>query len=376
MDFLHALDQIIERALSEKVDLVLFAGDAYKDRNPQPTFQREWGMRMMKLAEAGIPTLLLVGNHDVAPAATRAHTLQEYKTLAVPHMHVADELRLWRPADLEGVPVQILAVPWVSRSSLMTRQDTTGLSNAEVYRELENRVSAAIEHLLSQADPTIPLIVTAHATVQGAVFGSERNVMLGHEVALSPGLLRDKRIDYVALGHIHKHQELNEGLHPPIVYPGSIERIDFGEAKEKKGFVLAQIGRGETTWAFVGLKTRPFYDYKADTPHQASFMEDILRQLPQASDTANAVCRLQLTYPRDWEALLDEGAINARFAEAFNFHIQKNRLVAERARLGETVAVEELAPLALLETYWQTKNMPTEELEPLKGLAQELFGDF
>ncbi|MBE2200850.1 MAG: metallophosphoesterase, partial [Anaerolinea sp.] len=112
VDFLKSLDQIIDRALSEPVDLVIFAGDAYKDRNPHPTFQREWGLRMMKLSQAGIPTLLLVGNHDVSPASGRAHTLHEYTTLAVPHIHVADRIRRFGPDDLGGLPVQIITVPW------------------------------------------------------------------------------------------------------------------------------------------------------------------------------------------------------------------------------------------------------------------------
>jgi exonuclease SbcD len=42
LDFLKSLDTIVDTAISEKVDLVLFAGDAYKDRSPAPTFQREW----------------------------------------------------------------------------------------------------------------------------------------------------------------------------------------------------------------------------------------------------------------------------------------------------------------------------------------------
>ena len=73
LDFLRSLDVIIETAISEKVDLVIFAGDAYKDRNPAPTFQREWGRRIMRLSQAGIPTILLVGNHDLSPAVRRAH---------------------------------------------------------------------------------------------------------------------------------------------------------------------------------------------------------------------------------------------------------------------------------------------------------------
>ena len=55
IDFLTSLDTIVERAIAENVDLVIFAGDAYKDRTPQPTYQREWGKRIMKLSQAGIP---------------------------------------------------------------------------------------------------------------------------------------------------------------------------------------------------------------------------------------------------------------------------------------------------------------------------------
>jgi exonuclease SbcD len=81
LDFLKSLDTIVDTAISERVDLVLFAGDAYKDRTPAPTFQREWGKRVMRLSRAGIPTLLLVGNHDLSPALGRAHALESFDTL-------------------------------------------------------------------------------------------------------------------------------------------------------------------------------------------------------------------------------------------------------------------------------------------------------
>jgi exonuclease SbcD len=57
LDFLHALDMIVDAAIREKVQMVIFAGDAYKDRNPSPTYQREWGRRIMRLSQANIPTL-------------------------------------------------------------------------------------------------------------------------------------------------------------------------------------------------------------------------------------------------------------------------------------------------------------------------------
>ena len=375
MDFLAALDQVVETAVSQQVDLVLFAGDAYKDRNPQPTFQREWGRRMMRLSQAGIPTLLLVGNHDVSPAAGRAHTLHEFATLNVPHIHVADTIRLFTPAEL-GVPAQVITIPWVSPNRFMVYEEMADKGREAVLAEAETIVGQRVAALIAQADPDLPLILTAHASVQGAVYGSERMVMLGHELVLGGGLLNDRRLDYVALGHIHKHQCLTaKGSHPPIVYPGSIERIDFGEAKETKGFVLASVSRGQTDWTFEKLQTRRFIDRKIDTAQADSFMADILAQLPAPEKVAGAICRIQLNYPRDWEPLLDENAINAHFADAFSLQIQKHRQLEKRARLGDTAGVESLPPADLLATYWRSNGLGESEIEALQSLAADILAE-
>ena len=71
-DFLDSLDQVVEFALNEGVDLVLLAGDAYKGRDPTQTHQREFAKRLNRLSQAGIPTFLLVGNHDLPAASSRA----------------------------------------------------------------------------------------------------------------------------------------------------------------------------------------------------------------------------------------------------------------------------------------------------------------
>src|SRR5512140_2593353 len=119
LDFLKSLDTIVDAAINEKVDMVIFAGDAYKDRSPAPTFQREWGKRIMRLSEAKIPTLLLVGNHDISPAAGRAHAIQEFDTLHVPYIRVLQKPEFLSSQKLENLPIQIIAIPWIPRSGLM-----------------------------------------------------------------------------------------------------------------------------------------------------------------------------------------------------------------------------------------------------------------
>jgi exonuclease SbcD len=372
MDFLSSLDQIIDRAIEEQVDLVLFAGDAYKDRNPQPTFQREWGRRMMRLSEASIPTILLVGNHDVTPSAGRANTVQEFSTLAVPHIHVADRIRLLGPEQL-GINLQVITVPWISRSALMTREDVAGRKLDEILQIMEDRVAQAIQELIDDADPALPLILTAHAGVQGAHYGSERAVMLGHELVLGGAVVGDKRLDYVALGHIHKHQSLSDGRQPPIVYSGSIERIDFGEVKEKKGFVMAKVSRGFTDWRFVPLKTRPFIDREIKIESADTFMQEIMSHLPQPEDVEGAICRLQLSYPREWEPLVDEKPIAERFASALSLQIVKHRQSTNRSRLGNLVAVETLTRREMLDQYWSNIGLEEKEVEAMRALAEEIL---
>ena len=72
LDFLRRLDEMIDYGLEREVDLVLFSGDAFKTRNPNPTYQRAFARRVKRLADAGVPIVLLVGNHDLPTMVQRA----------------------------------------------------------------------------------------------------------------------------------------------------------------------------------------------------------------------------------------------------------------------------------------------------------------
>ncbi len=131
---------------------------------------------------------------------------------------------------------------------------------AEAFGNIEERLTRLVNQWLEKADPSLPIVLTAHASVEGAKYGSEQTVMLGSDLVLPGSLVRDPRLDYAALGHIHKSQNLNENAHPPVVYPGSIERIDFGEAGDDKYFVIAEVTRGRTDIQWRKLDVRPFID--------------------------------------------------------------------------------------------------------------------
>lgn len=378
MDFLKSLDEIVQTAIDEDVDLVIFAGDAYKDRSPAPTYQREWGKRIMRLSRAGIQTLLLTGNHDISPATGRAHAIQEFDTLEVPHVKVLDKPQFLSPADLEGLPVQIIALPWISRSGLMASQELGGTDMEENYKILGERISELIENWLSEADPNIPTILTAHASVEGAKYGSERMVMLGNDVVLPPALVKDKRLDYVALGHIHKPQNLNEGGHPPVIYPGSIERVDFGEAGDRKYFILADVSKGNTDVTWRELENiRPFIDIHVTLTSDEAINHKLQEALPSQEDLEDAILRMVIEYQREWEALIDETTLRALAAPAFEFHLVKRPISQARVRLPEGRAASSLDVVELLDIYWDasSQDIGDEKKQKLNQIAKSIIDE-
>ena len=373
LDFLKSLDTIIDAAIHEKVDMVIFAGDAYKDRSPAPTFQREWGRRIIRLSQAKIPTLLLVGNHDLSPAAGRAHAIQEFDTLQVPFVKVLQKPEFLRPEQLWDLPVQVIAMPWITRSGLMANLALSAANTAELFSNLESRISGLIEDFIQEADQTLPLILTAHASIEGATFGAERMVMLGSDLVLPTSVVKDPRLDYVAMGHIHKPQDVNQGHHPPVVYPGSIERIDFGEANEDRCFVIATIEKGkDTEYEWVKIEgTRQFIERRANLTSSENVTEFLKSYLPR--DLAEAIVKLTVEYPREWDVLIDEPALRKHAEQAFEFHLVKKPKTASRVRIPEGQVVSSMSPLDLLAQYFDSTKVNNKD--DLQKLAMEIISD-
>ncbi len=378
MDFLKSLDEIVQTAIIKDVDLVIFAGDTYKDRSPAPTFQREWGKRIMQLSRAGILTLLLTGNHDISPATGRAHAIQEFDTLDVPHVKVLHKPQFLTSADLEGLPVQVLALPWVSRSGLIASLALDDAEPDKVLETLSTRLGDLVNTWLDGADPELPTILTAHASVEGAMYGTERMVMLGKDLVLPPALVKDQRFDYVALGHIHKPQNLNEGSHPPVIYPGSIERVDFGEAEDRKFFIVAEVAKQNTQVSWHELENiRPFIDIHVKLESDQGINQKLQNAIPPQKDLENAIVRMVIEYQRDWESLIDETALRNLTTAAFEFHLVKRPQMEARVRLPEGRTASSLGAIELLDLYWDASktNLEEDKKEALNKLAKRIIDE-
>ncbi len=315
MDFLRRLSEVVDYALDSEIDLVLFAGDAYKTRDPNSTYRREFARRIKRLADAGIPVVLLVGNHDLPVQERRASSIEVFHTLDVHNVWVAGRERLRVLKTRRGASIQVVAVPYPIRQRLLAHEEYKNKTIAEMDALMQDLVAESIRAMAAQVDSSIPAVLVGHFSVSEAKLGSERTVMLGRDVVVLKSVLADPAWDYVALGHIHRHQELNGGRQPPIVYCGSLERIDFGEEKEPKGFVVAEVRRGQAEWKFHPVAARPFVTIRADVREAADPLAALLDTIAK-HDTDDAVVRVIVQAQSEQEGLIRDADVRRVLQDA------------------------------------------------------------
>jgi len=376
-DFLDSLEQVVEFALNEGVDLVLLAGDAYKGRDPTQTHQREFAKRLNRLSKAGIPTFLLVGNHDLPAASSRATAVDIFPTLEVANIHVGNSLKTYDVPTPSG-PLQVLAVPWPKRSAILSREDSRGMSIEQVRQTLEERLTDGIEVAASHLDPTIPAILTGHVTVNGATVGTERSMMLGQDHVLLVSALVRPQVEYVALGHIHKHQILRPDP-PMVVYSGSLQRVDFSEEGDEKGFCVIDLdpaapqGQRMTKFEFHKLDARSFVTVDVTLePQDVDPTATVVRAIAR-KEIAGAVVRVRISLAAESDAHLKETEIRAALEPAhFIASISREVAGTRRTRISPSEG-EDLQPMQALGLYLDSKNIEGERREKIMRKAEELM---
>jgi exonuclease SbcD len=372
VDFLTRLDSVVEYAIEHEADVVLFAGDAFRTRSPNPTHQREFAQRIRRLSQAEIPTVLLVGNHDVPVMEQRASSIEIFATLDVPHVTVAARPDLLHIQTRHG-PLQLVTIPYPVRQRLLTREQFRQMRQEALDRAVSEAVVSLIEGFAARLDPQLPAVLAGHFSVDSAHWGSERNIMIGRDVAVPISALVDVVWDYVALGHIHQHQDLNAGKMPPVVYAGSLERVDFGEEKQPKGFCWAEVQRGMTTWRYVEVQARPFITIRVDVRREAEPLRAAEHAIT-ARDLSGAVVRLVVQMTPEQEPRLRDVDLSPLLADAFFAQVNRDVERIARDRL-DGLEPDAMTPLHLLERYLQSKGKAETEIAPYLVEAQAIFAE-
>ncbi|MGA2159269.1 MAG: exonuclease SbcCD subunit D [Dehalococcoidia bacterium] len=377
IDELKALDAVIEFAISDNADLVLFCGDAYKNREPSPTYQREFARRIRRLSEAKINTVVVVGNHDLAGSPGKASSVEIFDTLDIDYVHVANKpgiLNITAGKD----EIQVAVFPWPRRTALLAKEDVKNLGMGQVIEQLQDAMADKLVELAGNIDPARPAVLAAHVALASAKTGTEKNMVIGNDPVVMLSTIANPVYDYIALGHVHRQQVLSET--PPVVYAGSLERLDFGDEGEDKGFYVAEIkqtreGR-HVEYEFHKMPARKFLTLEIEVPdNEVDPTRRILDEIAARSGAiTGAIVRLKLSLPGHTTAALRDGEIFKALKEAYNVSIARDIRRTSRIR-SEGWLKETLTPLDALRKYMETQNIAIERRQKLLEYGEKLINE-
>ena len=335
LDTRRSLETVVQRALDDAVDVFLFCGDAYHTADPTPTQQKILAECLRPLAEAGIPMVMIVGNHDHPVTYGRASSLDIFEYVdGTVHCYRRPPSSV-QVLDTPGGPLQLIPLPWPIRSQILTKDEYRSMTPEELRQFIEEKYVTYVQRRANdireeivvegadgrehQLSPDVPTVLAGHVTVQGAeLAGSERTTLISSEPKFTVGQLAVPPVDYVALGHVHRAQNRQPDAHPPVVYAGSVERVTFSERDDEKGCYRVDIDPTAapiTEVTFVPTPARPFVALQVDARDAEAPTERILSAIDSA-EIDDAVVRVRYHVEEAQLSLVDQDRIRDALAAA------------------------------------------------------------
>jgi exonuclease SbcD len=255
-DFARCVDFVLTASVAKKKalddtygpDEVPFVfnhtGDGYKTWHPAPV-EMNVMHRTKLLQDYGIQGRIVVGNHDWPESEDHGgmHCFTEMKTLGGA-LQVIDEPTIIPVTSKNILIANYIYIPHIPKAKLQR----AGLS----YRDYFKR---AMNELIARCPDGSRIILFTHCYIKEAAVGTS-DLVVESDRQISVEDLKDPRLMAVFLGDIHKAQKLADK--PMVLYPGSIDRIDFGEANDAKGIAYYEVWGNEIKVEFIPTPARKF----------------------------------------------------------------------------------------------------------------------
>ncbi|MFJ3927581.1 exonuclease SbcCD subunit D [Streptomyces sp. NPDC090022] len=224
------VDHLVEAVREHEVDAVLVAGDIYDRAVPPLPAVELYDRALHRLADIGVPTVMISGNHDSARRLGFGAALigRAGIHLRTDPAGCADPVVL---ADVHG-DVALYGLPYLEPALVKDEFAAGRVSHEAVLGAAMDRVRAD----LAARAPGTRSVVLAHAFVTGGqTSDSERDITVGGVAAVPAAVFEG--VDYVALGHLHGCQTINERVR----YSGSPLAYSFSEAGHRKSMWLVEL---------------------------------------------------------------------------------------------------------------------------------------
>ena len=371
-DIVKVMDFAADRIIEKNCDLVLFAGDMFKDArvfldraSVEITAAVKW---LRKFSDAVIPVAMISGtpSHD----AVAAYEL--IKQMRIPNVYVYTEPGIWNNA------ISIACLPGINRSTMASKEEFSKMPAHQLNQLITERINQAVIGLAAECSS--PSILLSHITTVGAETAWE-DLLQQQEPLLTKTAIEGAGFDLVCLGHLH-NAHMVQGLNTPVYYCGSPERLSFGEEENKPGFWIYDLSTPERTASFIETPARDFWtlflDWNEEDPDTVmEFLSDVKLAISGTAGietpVKDAIVRVRYEVTDQQAKQINQSQISKDLYELEAYYVHAIEAKIRRTnRTRSAEATSDLTPSEALKMWARVNEVAEADLAELTKRAEGL----
>jgi exonuclease SbcC len=370
LDVIDNCEKIIEDAISNHADHVIFLGDVYDRKIISPTIRKIVRKRIFDpLLKANIPVLIIGGNHDSSRNPRRGVDLEDLTSY--PNVEVVTDYS-GKIIESKGKKIGILCLPFIhyeillalaqKKGYLITEKDQT---HSVAQTIVETYVSNMCENDLKDCDHRI---LIGHYYLKGSKFRETSNPSTIYgEFQLNEQMIQKKYFDLVMFGHVHLKQTLYND--DRIVVLGSSDRIHMGERDSQKYYAIYE--PEEDKLEYKEIICRTLLKVEIQIPKTTKeITKYLIEKLPEQNIVKDAVCQIIVKYTKDKHLHIDKNAIDEYLSGSFYTTIN---YIEQSEEDIQHLREANLAPTSLFKDFLTQKYHDDEYFPDLLSVGSELI---
>lgn len=373
LDVINTCEKIINEAIKEKADFVIFLGDLYHRKNISPTIRKIVREKIfLPLNQNNIKTIILGGNHDSTRNPQRGVDIQELANFSNVDVYTSIKSKV---IETNGSKIGFIFLPYLHFDVLVNIFKEKRIVSEDFLKDKDNYIIAqhifrnfikqTCENKLKECDKRILL---AHYYLEGAKIRETNNPsMIYGEFHFNKEMVQKDYFDLVIFGHIHLKQTMwNDDR---IIIPGSIDRIDMGERNSDKFYCVYDVENNDIE--FHKIECRKIFQFEIEIPDDVEDLtEYLLTNLPEKEEIKEAVCKIHIHYPKGKETSIDKYQLESYLKSSYNVDlIYIEKAFKKSPKLREV----NLDPKSLFKDFLEQKYATHNYYKDLKSTGLELL---
>ncbi len=234
------LDCVFKVVREKRADVLLVAGDIFErvSRDKLYIISKRLAEKLKDLTASGCHAVLVPGNHDLREHFAMMKTFLELESGKAERIHIAEG---YENFEINGVQFICLPYPDPERLEAFGKfRSAEKIGKAERNKSLSDDLAEFVGSVAGKIDASKPAVFVTHLQIIGVNYsGTPKEAIYNEDISLASNCL-PQNVSYIALGHIHKCQEIEKSA-VPCWYSGSFDRMDFGERSDEKFVLLVEI---------------------------------------------------------------------------------------------------------------------------------------